>query len=453
MMDTLIIAVVNVACVTAVVAYFLVHTPFHAHILNENRSLTVNLLLIAIFSSFSIWGMMNRIEVAGGLLGLSHTGQIVGGLIAGPFVGTGAGIIMGAYRYSLGGLQAVPSTLMTILPGVLAGLYYVYKRGRALGTLEAAIFTAVYEIIARGIALGLSPDFEKALLIQKSVAIPTIVGHTIAVGLFIFLINKLVEERLNQAKKERMEGELSMARSIQLNLVPRTFPPYPDVKEFDVEAMLQPAREVGGDLYDFFFVGPDHFYVIIGDVSGKGVPAALFMSSTRALIRAYAKTEVSADHILNQVNKELSENNETAMFVTLFLGILNIHTGELLYVNAGHNPPYVCRNTAQIETVSGGGGIALGVLEDVQYMGSSIRLCPGDMLVMYTDGVTEAMNPRQDFYSEERLEELLGATSDDLSTDIVAKIKEDIMTFANGADQSDDITLLALKFNGPEGLP
>jgi sigma-B regulation protein RsbU (phosphoserine phosphatase) len=451
-MDTLIIAVVNVACVTAVVAYILVHTSFHAHILNIKRRLTVNLMLVAIFSAFSIWGMMNRIEVAGGLLGLSHTGQIVGGLIAGPFVGTGAGIIMGAYRYSLGGLQAVPSTIITILPGVLAGLYYLYKRGRAPGTLEAAIFTAVYEIIARGIALGLSPDFEKALIIQKSVAVPTIVGHTIAVGLFIFLIHKLVDERLNQAKKERMEGELSMARSIQLNLVPRTFPPYPDVKEFDVAAMLQPAREVGGDLYDFFFVGPDHFYVIIGDVSGKGVPAALFMSSTRALIRAYAKTEVSADHTLNQVNQELAENNDTAMFVTLFLGILNIHTGELVYANAGHNLPYVCRNTARIETVSGGGNAALGVLEDGQYIGSSITLSPGDQLVLYTDGVTEAMNRRQDFYGEERLEQLLGAISDHSSTDIVTRINEDVVSFANGADQSDDITLLVLKFNGPEVL-
>jgi phosphoserine phosphatase RsbU/P len=449
-MDSLLIAVFNVACVTAVVAFILVYSPFYTHILNRKRSFSINLLLIAIFSSFSIYGMMSRVAVAGGLLALTHTGQIVGGLVAGPIVGTGSGIIIGLYRYSLGGLQAVPSTVMTVLPGILAGFYYLYNRGRAPRTLEAVTFTMVYEIGARGIALGFSPDFEKALVIQQSVALPTIVGHGIAVGLFIFLINKLVKEQRSQAEKERMEGELNLARDIQLSLVPRAFPPYPDIKEFDVWAMLQPAREVGGDLYDFFFVGPDSFYIIIGDVSGKGAPAAMLMASTRMLIRTHASTEVSPERILNRVNKELARDNDTSMFVTLFLGILNIRSGELKYTNAGHNLPYLCRNADVLEPVSGGNGLALGVLEEAPYTCSSLIIHPGGTLILYTDGVTEAMNRKKEFFGEAKLEQLLAKSSGCEPSVVIDTIRNEVGKFAAGAYQADDITLLVLKYNGSD---
>jgi sigma-B regulation protein RsbU (phosphoserine phosphatase) len=446
--DTLLIDVFNVACVTAVVAFILVYSPFYTHILNRKRDFSVNLLLIAIFTCFSIYGMMSRVEVAGGLLGLSHIGQIVGGLVAGPVVGTGAGLIMGIYRYSLGGVQQIPSTIMTFLPGVLAGCYYMYQRGRAPRTLEAVIFTVVYEIAARGIALGLSPDFEKALIIQKSVALPTIIGHGVAVGLFIFLINKLVKEQRNQAEKERMEGELNLARDIQLSLIPRTFPPFPNIREFDIWAMLEPAREVGGDLYDFFFDGPDNFYIIVGDVAGKGAPAAMFMASTRMLIRTHASTEVSPERILNRVNRELSRDNDTAMFVTLFLGILNIRSGELTYANAGHNLPYLCQDGGILKSVSGGNGPALGVMEDAAYTSSTLTIRPGETLVVYTDGITEAMNRQNEFFGEARLEQVLMKSSCLKSADIIEAVKNEVAGYAAGAYQADDITLLVLKYHG-----
>ncbi len=447
-MDELLINVLNVACVTAVVAFILVYSPFYTHILNTKRRFSINLLLIAIFSSFSIYGIMNRVPVAGGLLALTHTGQIVGGLVAGPVVGIGTGIVMGIYRYCIGGQQVIPSTIITFLPGLLAGLYYMYQRGRAPRTPEAVIFTVIYEIAARGISLATSPDFEKALAIQKSVALPTVIGHGIAVGLFIFLINKLVEEQRNQAEKERMEGELNLARDIQLSLIPRTFPPFPDIKEFDVWAMLQPAREVGGDLYDFFFVGPDQFYIVIGDVAGKGAPAAMFMASTRMLLRTHAGSELSPERILERVNKELAQENEASMFVTLFLGILNIRSGELRYTNAGHNLPYLCRSGGVLEPISGGNGLALGIMEDAPYISDSLTIRPGETVVLYTDGVTEAMNRSNELFGEARLEGVLARSAGEKAENVMSAVKSEVDIFADGAYQADDITMLVLKYHG-----
>ncbi len=250
------------------------------------------------------------------------------------------------------------------------------------------------------------------------------------------------------AAKERIESELKIAHSIQMNFLPKKFPPFPEHKEFEIFADLQPAREVGGDLYDFFLIDDSHLFFTIGDVSGKGVPAALFMAVTITLMKGISKQKIDPAEILNLVNRELCRENEAMMFVTLFCGILDIHTGEVVYSNAGHNPPLICHAGALPEFLHLPSGLVLGAMDDSVYEKKSVFLKPGDMLVLYTDGVIEAMNPEQVPYSENRL---IGGLTEAgaLSADKVAvKIIDSVKQFTGTAPQSDDITMLILRYRG-----
>jgi len=250
------------------------------------------------------------------------------------------------------------------------------------------------------------------------------------------------------AAKERIESELNIAHDIQMGILPKTFPPFPERSEFDIYAAIRPAREVGGDLYDFFFMDDDHLCFAVGDVSGKGVPAALFMAVTRTLIKTKAVQGLSPDTVLTRVNEDLAVENPSMMFVTLFLGILNIRTGQMEYCNAGHNPPYLLGGGAQPEAVEPTGGLILGVEEDFRYLSKTIRLEKGDALFLYTDGVTEAMNPADELFSEARLEKRLAALKGQPVERIVAGVLDAIDGFVLGAPQADDITMLVLEFHG-----
>jgi len=247
------------------------------------------------------------------------------------------------------------------------------------------------------------------------------------------------------AAKERIESELKVAHDIQMGLLPKLFP---ERKEFDIYATLEPAREVGGDLYDFSLLGDDRLFFLVGDVSGKGVPAALFMAVAKTLLNHLAEKCTDPSLVLAQVNKELCRENESTMFVTLFCGLLNFKTGDLLFSNGGHNPPLMVRSGQKPEWLKVPEGFVLGVMEDAVYRTERIVLDPGDRMLLYTDGVTEAMNRKKAFYSEKRL---MSAVERRKSASVEALIQEvlrSVREFTEGESLSDDVTLLALQFNG-----
>lgn len=447
----LVIPVISTSCVMAVVAYGLVRTKFLELILMEKLELKKQMWMIIPFALFSVYGVLNAISIAGGVVALSHVGQIVGGLLGGPIVGIGAGTILTLVRYSFGDYLALPAALACMLAGLFAGLYHEWYKEWNKGKLDAKraiILTVLVELVGSGLSLFLLPDFEKALRIEMAGALPMIVGNASAVGLFIFILNTLLAEKKVLQVKERIESELQVARNIQLSLVPRTFPAFPDVKEFEIYAVLEPAKEVGGDLYDFFFIDDNHFLVVIGDVSGKGMPAALFMSATRSVFKAQADKEENPAETLYKVNNELCRGNDTCMFVTLFCGILNIRTGEVIYSNAGHNPPYIYRHDGTVEEVKKIPGIALGTMEDMPYTNGRFVLAPGDVLVTYTDGVSEAMNPLDAMFTEQRLQQSIQNGKSWQAERIIKKLMADVQEFAATAEQSDDITILALTYRG-----
>ena len=264
------------------------------------------------------------------------------------------------------------------------------------------------------------------------------------------LIRHIENLKETTAAKEKIESELKIAKDIQLGILPQLLPPFPECKEFSLYAVLNSAKAVGGDLYDFFYLDEDHLCVVIGDVSGKGVPASLFMAVTQTLHRGIANIKMNSGEIVTKVSKSLSHNNETSMFVTYFMLILNIRTGEIQYTNAGHNPPFILREGNGITKISSRHGPPVGVAE-LDYGLDSEILNPGDVLVLYTDGVTEAMNINNHEFGENRL---LGVMTDCSANPSPVNITKTILAavskFTAGQEQSDDITILALRF-APDG--
>ncbi|HWI59348.1 MAG TPA: SpoIIE family protein phosphatase, partial [Bacillota bacterium] len=250
------------------------------------------------------------------------------------------------------------------------------------------------------------------------------------------------------AAKERIESELKIARTIQRSFLPKRFPPFPERTEFEVYAELQPAREVGGDLYDFFLLDERHLFFSIGDVSDKGVPAALFMAVTKTLMKGIAEQQLSPAQVLARVNHELYVDNEQMMFVTLFCAVLDLQTGELQYTNAGHLPPVLLRASGQVAWLELPKGIMLGVSEAPAYATRTLKLEPKDTLLLYTDGVNEAMNSARQMFGEDRLLAFAQAHAGTGLKELVESLFGSVHQFAGGEEQSDDITVLALRYCG-----
>ena len=248
-------------------------------------------------------------------------------------------------------------------------------------------------------------------------------------------------------QKDRMEEELNIGHNIQMSMVPLQFPAFPDRDEFDVHALLKPAREVGGDFYDFFLINPDELCLVVGDVSGKGVPAALFMAVTRTMIKTCASDDNSPASIIMRVNDALSADNAECMFVTLFLGICKVSSGEFSYTNAGHNPPYIRRANGDIECIRQLHGPIAGAMEGISYKQDTLTLQKGDMLFMFTDGVSEAMDSHSNLYGEQRIIDYLSDMDGNAAQLVNDGLLASVEQFTGDAPQSDDITVLALRFD------
>ncbi len=250
--------------------------------------------------------------------------------------------------------------------------------------------------------------------------------------------------RRTRSAKERMESELQIGREIQLAMVPDGLPAI-SVGAVSLRAVLQPAREVGGDFYDALAIDDDKLCVVVGDVSGKGVPAALFMAVTQTLIASAARTGASPGTILTHANASLARNNESCMFVTLFVAILDLRTGALTYANAGHNPPYLARAGGAWDRLDARHGPVVGAVETFDYTEDQAFMGAGDLLFLYTDGVTEAMDPSSALYGEARMLSRLTSAGTDAVDALVGDLMADLRVFQDVADQADDITLLALR--------
>jgi sigma-B regulation protein RsbU (phosphoserine phosphatase) len=245
--------------------------------------------------------------------------------------------------------------------------------------------------------------------------------------------------------KERIGAELAVAAKIQAAMLPSIFPPFPERDEIELYASMQPAKEVGGDFYDFFMLDANTLAVVIADVSGKGVPSSLFMVIAKTLIKNNAQMGKSPKEVFETVNKILCENNEANMFVTVFMAYLDMRTGDLTCVNAGHNPPLLARG-GRCEWIRLKPGFVLAGMDNITYAQTTLTMEPGDTLYIYTDGVTEAMDAESGLWGNERLKDALERYAGLSLHDLTVSIKEEIDVFASGTEQADDITMLALRY-------
>lgn len=250
------------------------------------------------------------------------------------------------------------------------------------------------------------------------------------------------------AEKERIGAELDVAAKIQTSMLPCIFPPFPDRSEFDICASMDPAKEVGGDFYDFFMVDDNHLAFIVADVSGKGVPAALFMVIGKTLIKDHTGLHADLGEVFTEVNNILCASNSEEMFITAFEGVLNLETGELRYVNAGHETPFICRGNGVYEPFKVKAGFVLAGMEGIRYKSGSVQLNPGDKIFQYSDGVPEATNRKNEQYGMERLEKVLAQNNKKTPDELLPAVKADVDKFVGEAEQFDDITMLCIRFNG-----
>lgn len=459
-MISILIALINSMCVVIVVAYILSRMKFFRDVVDGRFSAENRTLLALIFGLFSIYGTISGFSIVGAIANTRYIGPILAGIIGGPFVGLWAGLIGGIHRYVSGGFTYVESAISTVVAGFVAGLVFDKGRFRRNGLISISA-AGVLSVIILGYhyaqILVFCKPADKAAILIRSVAVGMTLSNAGGVVIFLYIMNNLFRERRTKEErdgylraKERIESELRIATDIQMSMVPHVFSIVPSRTEFDLFATLKPAKEVGGDFYDFFVSG-DYLFFSVGDVSGKGVPAALLMAVTKTLLKSSAAHNLSPADIFDRVNREIAENNDSMMFVTCFCAKFNYTTGELTFSNAGHNPPILIRRSGSADLLELPEGLVLGALDDAKYGDETVTLLPGDCVVAYTDGVTEAMDKDGRLFSTKRLLDVARKSDAAGAKGIVEIIADSVHEYASGATQSDDITVLAMYYFGPEG--
>lgn len=369
------------------------------------------------------------------------------------------------------------SVLIMVIPAVLSSRFFSKKFTVRISALTAVLFAASSFANAwwdtgyldlnfydppSGTVLTITDTIRNAVRavgIDRNIRLEQMMILSYLPKVFVFCLvavicvkiaekgRKMVEDqRTITQKTARIESELNLANNIQAHMLPTIFPPYPECEEVDLYASMEPAREVGGDFYDFFMLDDRHLAMVVADVSGKGIPAALFMVITKTLIKNEASMGIDPAGVFTKVNHMLCEGNENNMFVTAWLGILDTETGVLTYANAGHNPPLVKTGGKEFEYLKTRAGFVLGGMDGIKYRQQELRLDSGDRLFLYTDGVTEADRADGSFYGNDRLQNFLNAHPKDDLEQVLRDLHRDIETFAEGAEQADDITMLIMEY-------
>jgi sigma-B regulation protein RsbU (phosphoserine phosphatase) len=447
------LVLLQMICVIVVVAYLVTRSRYFAEVL-EGRPTTWGLLILTIvFGLLSVYGTAAGFTINGAVINVRDLGPMMAGLTCGPLAGLGAGLIGAAYRLSLGGFTVVPCCIATILAGIFGGVIFLLSGRRFAGIRVAVAFAAGMESLHMLLTLALAKPFLAALDVVNKVAIPMILANAVGVFVFSVIVVSLIRERKTQAERdnalreiERKKTELAIAAEIQQSFLPESLPSIPGM---DLAAKCLMAREVGGDFYDIIPLngkGEDpRWGILIADVSGKGMPAAIFMALSRIIIRSNALWHRAPSDALNNANGIIASSSRSGMFVTAFYGVMDTAGGRLTYVNAGHNPPLLLSAGKDSFRELGSTGIALGALENSQYTEGEVTINPGDILILYTDGVTEAVNSAGGMFGEARLRELVHQARDLPPSAILDRLLGGIQSFTLGEPPADDITLLVLK--------
>ena len=349
-------------------------------------------------------------------------------------------------------LTTLNHSMYSIFLGILVITFFLLIAVSFIGNYLAERFARPIKILNEGVREIASGNLNKKLEISTKNEIEELAAS------FNFMTDELKTHIDNltrvTAERQRITTELSVATNIQESMLPNFFPAFPDRKEFDIYASMHAAKEVGGDFYDFYMIDKRHLMITIADVSGKGVPAALFMVISKTILQNYSlavKGKISLTELVAKANDQLEKNNDAMMFVTAFVGMLNLETGEFKFVNAGHNPPLIYRaKEDKYSYLKTERNFVLGGMNNLNFKGQSINFEPGDKIFLYTDGVTEALSEEEELFGEERLLKTLnsaGVKNEGVKETLV-KVKEALTSHVKKAEQSDDITMMSVIYNG-----
>jgi serine phosphatase RsbU (regulator of sigma subunit)/anti-sigma regulatory factor (Ser/Thr protein kinase) len=472
-MDVLnnIVKLIGTIAVIDVIAVLLAGTHSFTKLANSHSRLIRHILLGVVGGLFGMFATVASSTVEGGAqVSVRDVGALLGGALGGPLGGLIAGVLAGVFRllypFMTGGKSlldgtTIPCAFSTLTIGIISGFFHeMFKKAkhRGLWGMLMGFVAEVYHLTIAFIYIcipinveGLTPTHSvaEAWTVISQVALPFLIANSIAFGLLIYVFDKMRSYRNTESHALQVEGELNVATSIQNSMLPQIFPDFPGRKEFAISASMQPAKEVGGDFYDFFFVDDDHFAFLIADVSGKGVPAALFMVIAKTLIKNNLQSGLSIGEALNRTNQQLLEGDEQRMFVTAWVGLIQLSTGKLSYVNCGHNPPLLARQGASFAFLKDRSGFVLAGSKKTDYKVFETILKPGDRLFLYTDGITEAMNKDNQQYGEERLLHFAyNYPAGKKPEDVIKDLTTDVKAFVGEAVQSDDMTMVSLHFFG-----
>ena len=396
---------------------------------------------------FGIYGNISGFELNGAVISVRDIGPMLAGFLGGPVSGLISGAIAGIHRLTMGGITAVACVVATSIIGVLCGLLSTFFP-TALGKPRWILLTgALMEALHLCIVLIMVKPYSVALDIVRQVALPFITVNAVGITLMTGIIHFVEKQHALSIERERIKSELEVANVIQHSLLPSLTSKYPGRPEVSISASMEAAKSVGGDFYDVFFVGADRLAFLIGDVSGKGVPAALFMASAKIILQNCIRDIPSLSDALYTANNSLCEKNDADMFVTLGACILDLNDGTLTYASAGHNPPVLIRN-GKAEFIRIKNSFILAGMEEARYKETELRLTEGDTIFLYTDGVTEATTVGKELYGNERLLDCLTRSADAGVHTMLDNVKRSLDDFVQDNEQFDDITMLCFKWNG-----
>ncbi|MFA6829312.1 MAG: SpoIIE family protein phosphatase [Bacilli bacterium] len=461
---------IGTIAVISLLAFILSDTSKLAKVRGNNKIWVKAVFYGVIGGIFGIYATIGgvRVEELGAIITIRDVGPMMAGCLGGPISGLIAGAIAGIHRLFfnlpsvIGGSMTltesflsgttIPCSISTFIIGLLSGLLFKpfsTKKHRGLWALGIGVVMEFFHLFIVFLYFWGTASAAEGWALVSKIIIPFMVTNGAGFGILIYLLDMARKHQDVQEKEKSVETELNVATNIQNNMLPTIFPTFPGRKEFSIDASMTPAKEIGGDFYDFFFVDDDHFAFLIADVSGKGVTAALFMVISKTILKNNILSDMPLAEAVSKSNLQLCDGNKSNMFVTAWVGVLEISTGKLTYVNAGHNPPLIKHGDKQFSYLKNLSGLVLAGSKKSKYRQFSTYLASGDRLFLYTDGVTEAMNIKNEQYNEKRLLDCISRQDISTSaTDIIQIVKADVKEFTGEAEQSDDITIIALAMNG-----
>ena len=436
---------IGTLAVILVVAAFIGGSDLISKVVKTEKKWIYSLIMGLLGGIFGIYGNISGFDLNGAVISVRDIGPMLAGFTGGPIGGLLAGLIAGIHRLTMGGLTAQACVVATCCIGLMCGLISLKWNKHIAKPNFALLLSAAMEAFHLCVVLVMVKPFETALDIVRQIAIPFVAVNALGFMMMIAIMTYTEKQRALALEKSRLQSELEVANVIQHSLLPTVNDDYPGCKELDVRASMEAAKEVGGDFYDVFFVDPTHIAFVIGDVSGKGVPAALFMATSKITLQNCIRDIPNLSEAVETANNALYARNDAEMFVTLWVGILDLTSGLMTFVSAGHNPPVLLHN-GKAEYLRIKNGFVLAGMEGMKYKQNSVQLEKGDTVYLYTDGITEAEDAKHNLFGEERLLDCFENKSESSAEQIIEDVKKSIDVFIDGNSQFDDMTMLCFRF-------